>query len=110
MSAPDEPAASAGSLSLFCRRHEVKIAWAEVAILFLALIRTITACYLLKTLPGNLLPAGQVQPLITGALLAALFCGALTLLLVSGRRRAMHPVFALAITSLVLVKIFLMPG
>jgi hypothetical protein len=38
------------------------------------------------------------------------FCLALTLLCFSGRHRAMHAVFALAIASLVLVKIFLFPS
>jgi hypothetical protein len=51
------------------------------------------------------LPAGQADQIITGSLVAALFCLALTLLSFSGRHRVMHPVFALAIISLVLVKI-----
>ena len=58
----------------------MKITRAGVVIIFLALIRTITAYYQLKTRPGNLLPAGQVEPIITGSLVAALFCLALTLL------------------------------
>jgi hypothetical protein len=107
---PGEPAGKTGKLSLFCNRHEMKITRAEVLILFLALIRTITAYYQLKTRPGNILPAAQVEPVITGSLVAALFCLALTLLAFSGRHRVMHPVFALAIISLVLVKIFLFTG
>jgi hypothetical protein len=99
--------APAGKLSLFCTKHEMTIARAEAVVIFLALIRTITAYYQLKTRPGNLLPAGQVEPLITGSLVAALFCLALTLLSFSGRHRIMHAVFALAIISLVLVKVFL---
>jgi hypothetical protein len=110
MPTPDEPADQPGKLSLFYRRHEVKITRAEAVIIFLALIRTITAYYQLKTRPGNILPAGQVEPIITGSLVAALFCLALTLLSFSSRRRAMHAVFALAIISLVLVKIFLFTG
>jgi hypothetical protein len=51
-----------------------------------------------------------VEPIITGSLVAALFCLALTLLSFSGRHRVMHAVFALAIISLVLVKIFLVTG
>lgn len=110
MPTPGEPAGRTDKLSLFYRRHEIKITRAEVVIIFLALIRTITACYQLKTRPGNILPAGQVEPLITGSLVAALFCLALTLLSFSGRHRVMHGVFALAIISLVLVKIFLVTG
>jgi hypothetical protein len=110
MPTPDEPAGKTGKLSLLYQRHEVTITRAEVVIIFLALIRTITAYYQLKTRPGNLLPAGQVEPIITGSLVAALFCLALTLLSFSGRRRVMHAVFALAIISLVLVKIFLFTG
>lgn len=106
MPTPAEPAET-GKLSLFYKRHEMTITRAEVVIIFLALIRTITAYYQLKTRPGNILPAGQVEPVITGSLVAALFCLALTLLSFSGRHRVMHAVFALAIISLVLVKIFL---
>jgi hypothetical protein len=106
MLTPDKP----GRLRPFYNRHEVKIARAEVVIIFLALIRTITAFYQLKTRSGNLLPAGQVQPIVTGSLVAALFCLALTLLSFSGRRRVMHAVFALAIVSLALVKIFMFAG
>jgi hypothetical protein len=51
-----------------------------------------------------------VDPVITGSLVAALFCPALTMLSFSGRHRIMHVVFALAIISLVLVKIFLFTG
>ena len=83
---------------------------AEVVIIFLALIRTITAYYQLKTRPGNTLPASQAEPIITGSLVAAVFCLALTLLSFAGRHRVMHAVFALAILSLVLVKIFLFTG
>jgi hypothetical protein len=110
MPTPDEAAEKTGKLSLFYNRYEMKITRAEVVIIFLALIRTITAYYQLKTRPGNILPAGQVQPIITGSLVAALFCLALTLLSFSGRHRVMHAVFALAIISLVLVKIFLFTG
>jgi hypothetical protein len=110
MPTPDEPAGKTGKLSLFYGRHEVAITRAEVVIIFLALIRTITAYYQLETRPGNILPAGQVEPIITGSLVAALFCLALTLLSFSGRRRVMHAVFALAIISLMLVKIFLFTG
>ena len=95
---------------MFYKRHETKIARAEIVIIFLALIRTLTAYFQLKTRPGNILPAGQVEPIITGSLVAALFRLALTLLSFSGRRRVMHAVFALAIVSLVLVKIFLATG
>jgi hypothetical protein len=107
MPTPDEPVNQAGKLSRFRKKHEMTIARAEALVIFLALIRTITAYYQLKTRPGNLLPAGQVAPIITGSLVAALFCLALTLLSFSGRYRVMHPVFALAIMSLVLTKIFL---
>ena len=110
MPTPGEPAEKPGKLSLFYKRHEMTITRAEVVIIFLALIRTITASYQLKTRPGNTLLAGQVQPIITGSLVAALFCLALTLLSFSGRHRVMHAVFALAITSLVLTKIFLFTG
>jgi len=99
-----------GRLAGFCRRHERLIARSEIIIVFLALIRTITAFYMLKTHPGNALPAAQADPLITGSLVAALFCLALTVLSFSARHRIMHAVFVLAITSLVLVKIFLFPG
>ena len=107
MTTPDE---SAGKIRLFYRRHELKIAWAEVVILFVALIRTITSIYMIRTGPGDVLPAGQVEPVITGSVVAALFCLVLTLLGLSGRRRVMHAVFGLAILSLVLVKVFLFPG
>jgi len=110
MPTPDEPAGKTGRLSLFYNRHEVTIARAEVVIIFLALIRTLTSYYQLKTRPGNILPAGQVEPIITGSLVAALFCLALTLLSYLGRHRAMHVVFALAIISLALVKIILFTG
>jgi hypothetical protein len=109
MPTPDEPAEKTGKPSPFYKRHETKITQAEVVIIFLALIRTITSYYLLKR-PGNILPAGQVDQIITGSLVAALFCLALTLLSFSGRHRVMHPAFALAIISLVLVKIFLLTG
>ena len=79
MPTPGEPAET-GKLSLFYKRRETKITRAEVVIIFLALIRTITAYYQLKTRPGNILPAGQVEPIITGSLVAVLFCLALTLL------------------------------
>lgn len=110
MSAPDGPAGKTGRLSRFCLRHEVTITRAEVVIIFVALIRTLTAYYQLKTYPGNVLPAGQVQPLITGSLVAAVFCLALAVLSFSARHRVMHAVFALAIISLVLVKIFMPAG
>jgi len=110
MPTPDGQAEKTGKFSLFCKRHEMKITRAEIVILFLALIRTITAYYQLKTRPGNILPAGQVEPIITGSLAAALSCLAITLLSFSGRRQAMHAVFATAIVSLVLVKIFLFTG
>ena len=110
MATSDELAGQTGKLSLLYKRYEKKISQAEVVIVFLALIRTITAYYQLKTRPGNILPAGQAEPIITGSLVAALFCLALTLLSFSGRYRVMHAVFALAIISLVLVKIFLFTG
>jgi hypothetical protein len=110
MPTPDEPADKTAKLSPFYKRHEMKITRAEVVIIFLALIRTLTSYYQLKTRPGNILPAGQVEPIITGSLVAALFCLALTLLSFSGRYRVMHVVFALAIISLALVKIFLFTG
>jgi hypothetical protein len=110
MPTPDQLAEKTGRLSLFSQRHEITITRAEVVIVFLALIRTITSYYQLKPGPGNVLPAGQVEPVITGSLVAALFCLALTLLSFSGRHRVMHAVFALAIISLVLVKIFLFTG
>ena len=62
------------------KRRETKITRAEVVIIFLALIRTITAYYQLKTRLGNILPEGQAEPIITGSLVAALFRLALTLL------------------------------
>ena len=110
MPTPGDRADTAGKLSLLYKRHETTITRAEVVIIFLALIRTITAYYQLKTRPGNILPAGQAEPIITGSLVAALFCLALTLLSFSGRYRVMHAVFALAIISLVLVKVFLPTG
>ncbi len=106
----DGPAEKPGKPWLFLKRHKMKIARAEAVIVFLALIRTMTAYYQLKTRPGNLVPAGQVEPIITGSLVAALFCLALTLLSYLGRYRVMHVVFALAIISLALVKIFLFTG
>jgi hypothetical protein len=110
MPAPDEAAEKTAKLSLFYKRHEVTVARAEVVIVFLALIRTLTAYYQLGTRPGNVLPAGEAEPIITGSLVAALFCLALTLLSFAGRHRAMHAVFALAIVALALVKIFLFTG
>src|SRR6516162_6463784 len=104
MPIPDQPAKDSGKLSPLWKRHEITITRAEVVIIFLALIRTITAYYQLETGPGNVVPAGQVGPIITGSLVAALSCLALTLLSFSGRHRIMHAVFALAIISLVLVK------
>ena len=53
MPIPDEPAGKTGKLSLFYKRHEMKITRAEVVIIFLALIRTITAYYQLKTRPAS---------------------------------------------------------
>jgi hypothetical protein len=110
MSAPGGLAEKTGRLSLLCKRRQVGIARAEVIIAFLALIRTLTAGYQVKAYPGNTLPAGQVGPIITGSLVAAAFCLALTLLSLVGRYRVMHAVFVLAIASLVLVKIFVFPG
>jgi len=110
MPAPGEPTEKVRNLVQFCKRHELKITRAEVVIVFLALIRTLTSYYQLKTSPGDILPAGLVQPIITGSLVAALFCVALTVLSYFGRCRVMHLVFALAIISLVLVKIFLLTG
>ena len=110
MPTPGEPAEKTGKLPLFCKRHEMEITRAEAVIIFLALIRTITAYYQLKTRPGDILPARQVEPIITGSLVAALYCLALALLSFFGMRRVMHAVFALAIISLVLVKIFLFTG
>jgi hypothetical protein len=104
---PHGPNDKTGKPWLFLKKHEMKIARAEAVIIFLALIRTLTAYYQLQTRPGNMLPAGQVEPIITGSLVAALFCLALTLLSFLGRHRVMHVVFALAITSLALVKAFL---
>ena len=106
----DQPARKTAKLSLSYKRHEITITRAEVVIVFLALIRTITAYYQLKPGSGNVLPAGQVEPIITGSLTAALFCLALTLLSFSGKHRVVHVVFALAIISLLLVKIFLFTG
>ena len=106
----EKPAQKTGKLPLLYKRHEIKIARAEIIIIFLALIRTLTAYYQLKTRPGSILPAGQVEPIITGSLVAALFCLTLTLLSFFGRHRVMHVVFALAVISLVLVKIFLFTG
>ena len=110
MPTPGERAGKTGKLSLFYKRHETKVTRAEILIIFLALIRTLTSYYQLKTGPGNILPAGQAEPIITGSVVAALFCLALTLLSFFGRHRVMHMVFALAIISLVLVKIFLFTG
>jgi len=110
MATPGDSADRAGRLFLFFKRHEEKIAQAEVVIIFLALIRAITAYYQLKIRPGNILPAGQAEPIITGSLVAALFCLALTVLSFAGLPRVKHAVFALAIISLVLVKIFLFTG
>jgi hypothetical protein len=110
MPRPDRAANKTGKLSELYKRHERTVTQAEVVIIFLALIRTITACYQLQTGPGNVLPARQVEPIITGSLVAALFCLALTLLSFFGRQRVMHAIFALAIISLVLVKIFLFTG
>jgi aspartate/methionine/tyrosine aminotransferase len=64
----------------------------------------------LAGLPGSDAPLPRLperaEPIITGSLVAALFCLALTLLSF-GRHRVMHAVFASAIISLVLVKTFL---
>jgi hypothetical protein len=102
MPTPGEPAEKTAELSPFYKRHEMKIAGAEVVIIFLALIRTLTSYYQLETRPGDILPAGQVEPIITGSLVAALFCLTLTLLSFFGRHRVRHVVFALAIISLTL--------
>jgi hypothetical protein len=110
MPTPGQPASKTAKLSLFYKRHHIKIAEAEVIIIFLALIRTLTSYYQLKARPGDIFPAGQVEPIITGSLVAALFCLALTLLSYFGRYRVMHLVFALAIISLALVKVFLFTG
>jgi len=83
-----------------------RVAWAEVGIIFLALIRTLTAVYLLKARPGDLLPARQVAPLITGSLVAVLFCLVLAVLCLYRRYRLAHAGFVLAIIALVLVKVF----
>jgi len=107
---PDVPHKKTGQPWLFLKRYEMTIARGEVLIIFLALIRTLTAYYQLQAGPGGMLPAGQVEPVITGSLVAAVFCLALTLLSFLGRHRAMHVVFALAITSLALVKAFLFTG
>jgi hypothetical protein len=110
MPIPDQPAEKTAKLSLFYKRHQIKIAEAEVIIIFLPLIRTLTSYYQLKARPGNILAAGQVEPIITGSLVAALFCLALTLLSYFGRYRVVHLVLALAIISLALAKIFLFTG
>jgi hypothetical protein len=81
------------------------VAWAEVGIIFLALVRTLTAFYLLKAGPGDVLPVGQVAPLITGSLVAVLCCLVLAVLCRYRRYRLAHVAFVLAILSLVLVKI-----
>jgi hypothetical protein len=105
-----EPPAKTRRLLRFCTRHETTITLAETVIVFLALIRTLTSYYQLQTRPGDILAAGQVQLIVTGSLVAALFCLALTLLSYFGRHRLMHVVFALAIISLALVKAFLFTG
>lgn len=110
LASSDGPDGKTGKPWLFLKRHEKKIAQAEAVIIFLALIRTLTAYYQLQPRPGNMLPAWQVEPIITGSLVAALFCLALTLLAFLSRHRVMHVVFALAIASLVLVKAFLFTG
>ena len=74
----------------FCVRHETTITLAETVIVFLALIRTLTPYYQLRTRPGDVLPAGQVQPIVTGSLVAALFCLALTLLSYLDPARGRH--------------------
>ena len=84
MPTPGKPAEKTGKLSLFYKRREITITRAEVVIVFLALIRTITAYFQLEIRPGNVLPAGQVEPIITGSLVAALSCLAFTLLSFSG--------------------------
>jgi hypothetical protein len=78
MPTPDEPTEKTGKPSKFYKRHEMMIAWAEVVIIFLALIRTLTSYYQLVTLPGNILPARQVEPIITGSLVAALLAGSMS--------------------------------
>lgn len=110
MSAVDEPVTKMAKLSLFNMRYRTKIAWAEVVVIFLALIRTLTSYYQLAVRPGMSFQPGQVEPIITGSLIAALFCLTLTLLCCFGRYRVMHGVFVLAIVSLVLVKIVLFTG
>lgn len=87
MPMPDEPAGKTSSLPLLYSRHAMKVARGEVVVIFLALIRTLTSCYQLKTRAGNMLPAGQVGPIITGSLVAALFCLALILLYFFGRHQ-----------------------
>lgn len=59
MPTPDERAGKTGKLSLFYKRHEMKVTRAEVVIIFLALMRTLTSYYQLKTRPRNILPSGQ---------------------------------------------------
>jgi hypothetical protein len=110
MAIPDEPSGPTGKLLLLYKKHELKIARAEVLIIFAALIRTITAYFQLRTRPGNVLTAAQVAPIFTGSLVAALFCLALTLLSFAGKSRLVHAVFAVAILSLVLVKILFFTG
>ena len=73
MSAPGGLAEKTGRLSLCYKRREILIARAEVVVTFLALIRTLTAGYQLRVHPGDTLPAGQVGPIITGSLVAAVF-------------------------------------
>ncbi len=110
MRTSEEPTEETGRLSKPFSRHEMTIARAETVIVFLALIRALTSYYQIAARPGDTVPARLVAPIVTGSLVAALFCLALTLLSFFGRHRVMHAVFALAITSLVLVKVLLVTG
>jgi hypothetical protein len=93
--------------SVFRSRRQAVIAGAEVVIVFLALIRTVTSIYMVKAVPGNLLPSVQVTPIVTASTVAAVCCLILTLLYFFGRTRVMHVVFVLSIAALVIIKALL---
>jgi hypothetical protein len=83
--------------------------WARlgITIQFLALVRCLAEVYRLRWLRGDGLTLAEVQPFITGALVAAVLCWVAVTLFFFARYRASIAAAVLTVAALIALKLLL---
>ncbi len=93
-------------MSSFLQKNSIKIAHLAIVIIYLALIRCIAEFFRLEFIYKENLMIAQVRPFMLGALVAAIACFIMNLLLFYNRHKIIPFIAILCIMALVIIKIY----